>query len=72
MFKRSITQPKDKGLASHLIDLVTGNPIIEDVSPISRNVPAAINLRNRDDLKGGKIRRGLDTRNAKTVAKGII
>lgn len=38
------------------IDLVTGNPITEDISPISKKNPAAVALGRLGGLKGGKAR----------------
>lgn len=39
-----------------LIDLVTGNPIVEDVSPTIEKNPAAVLLGRLGGLKGGKAR----------------
>ena len=38
------------------IDLVTGNPINEDISPIAKKNPAAVSLGRLGGLKGGKAR----------------
>lgn len=50
---RDITQ-----LAKYIVDLATGNPIIEDISPIAEKEknPAAVSLGRLGGLKGGKAR----------------
>lgn len=56
MPKRSST-PKDVNqLAKSIVDLATGNPIAEDVSPIAEKNPAAVALGRLGGLKGGKAR----------------
>lgn len=56
MPKRSST-PKDVNqLAKSIVDLATGNPITEDVSPIAEKNPAAVALGRLGGLKGGKAR----------------
>ena len=50
-------RPRDVNqLAMLFVDLVTGNPITEDISPIAdkEKNPAAVELGKRGGLKGGK------------------
>jgi hypothetical protein len=56
MRKRSSTKIND--FAGSLVDLVTGNPIAEDISPIAgkEKNPAAVALGRLGGLKGGKAR----------------
>jgi hypothetical protein len=53
MLKRS---SKTKRLTGMMIDLVTGNPITEDISPIKDKNPAAVELGRLGGKKGGKAR----------------
>ena len=45
-------------LTKYIVDLATGNPIIEDISPIAEKEknPAAVSLGRLGGLKGGKAR----------------
>jgi hypothetical protein len=47
-----------RGLAKTVLDLVTGNPINEDISPIADSAknPAAVELGRLGGKKGGKAR----------------
>jgi hypothetical protein len=47
-----------RGLAKTVLDLVTGNPINEDISPIADKAknPAAVELGRLGGKKGGKAR----------------
>jgi len=59
MPKRSSKRPRDVNqLAGFIVDLATGNPIIEDISPIAKKEknPAAVELGRLGGLKGGKAR----------------
>lgn len=51
--------PRDiNQLAKYIVDLSTGNPISEDISPIAEKEknPAAVSLGRLGGLKGGKAR----------------
>lgn len=57
--RSSKKRPRDiNQLAKFIVDLSTGNPIIEDVSPIieKEKNPAAVELGRLGGLKGGKAR----------------
>jgi hypothetical protein len=58
MPKRSSTKKNVNQLVKSIVDLVTGNPIVEDVSPIVKKEknPAAVALGRLGGLKGGKAR----------------
>lgn len=59
MPNRSSNKPGDiKRLANLFVDLVTGNPIVEDISPIAKKEknPAAVELGRLGGKKGGKAR----------------
>jgi hypothetical protein len=74
MQKRSSKKPRDVNqLAKSIVDLATGNPITEDVSPIAptreKNI-AAVTLGRLGGLKGGKARaEKLSAKKRKAIAK---
>ncbi len=57
--RSSKKRPRDiNQLAKFIVDLSTGNPITEDISPIAEKEknPAAVELGRLGGLKGGKAR----------------
>ena len=58
MRKRSSTKTDVKPVVKSLVDLVTGNPITEDISPIAKKEknPAAVLLGRLGGQRGGKAR----------------
>ena len=57
--RSSKKRPRDiNQLAKYIVDLSTGNPIVEDISPIAEKIknPAAVSLGRLGGLKGGKAR----------------
>ena len=57
--RSSKKRPRDiNQLAKFIVDLSTGNPITEDISPIAEKEknPAAVSLGRLGGLKGGKAR----------------
>ncbi len=57
--RSSKKRPRDiNQLAKYIVDLSTGNPITEDISPIAEKEknPAAVSLGRLGGLKGGKAR----------------
>ncbi|MDQ3747892.1 MAG: hypothetical protein M3367_02585 [Acidobacteriota bacterium] len=57
--RSSKKRPRDiNQLAKYIVDLSTGNPITEDISPIAEREknPAAVSLGRLGGLKGGKAR----------------
>jgi len=58
--RSSKKRPRDiNQLAKYIVDLSTGNPITEDISPIAEKPgknPAAVSLGRLGGLKGGKAR----------------
>lgn len=62
--RSSKKRPRDiNQLAKYIVDLSTGNPITEDISPIAEKEknPAAVSLGRLGGLKGGKARAALLT-----------
>jgi hypothetical protein len=70
MPKRS-SRPKDVNqLAKMIVDLSTGNPIHEDISPVKEKNPAAVALGRLGGAKGGKARAAaLTPKRRKEIAK---
>lgn len=58
MRKRSSTKKDINTVVKSLVDLVTGNPIAEDISPIAKKEknPAAVLLGRLGGQRGGKAR----------------
>ncbi len=72
MPKRASKRPRDiNQLAKMIIDMSTGNPIAEDVSPIAREKnPAAVALGKLGASKGGQARAAkLSPKKRKDIAK---
>jgi hypothetical protein len=73
MLKRSSKRPRDiNRLAKTIVDLVTGNPITEDISPIAEKGknPAAVALGKLGGKIGGKARAAaLTPKRRKEIAK---
>lgn len=58
MRKRSSTKKDINTVVKSLVDLVTGNPVTEDISPIAKKEknPAAVLLGRLGGQRGGKAR----------------
>jgi hypothetical protein len=74
MPKRSSTnkgRTRDGGqLAKSIVDLATGNPIVEEPQPVKDKDPLAVELGRRGGLKGGKARaEKLSDERRKEIAK---
>ncbi len=70
MRKRSITQTGISRFAKSVVDLATGNPINEDVSPIAKKNPAGDALGKLGGLKSDKARaEKLSNRKQRETAK---
>jgi hypothetical protein len=57
-------------LAKSIVDLATGNPILEEPQPVKEKDPFAVELGRRGGLKGGKARAlKLSAQKRKAIAK---